>query len=74
MEKFICQYQCNFGEEALFHIVKKWNMHKTELIAGGVTNAGFFEEYSWECDNDFTFEENLNDFIEYINEEEERRI
>jgi hypothetical protein len=49
-------------------------MHKTELIAGGVTNAGLFEEYSWECDNDFTFEENLNDFIEYINEEEERRI
>ena len=56
MEKFIGQYQCNFGEEALFHIVKKWNMHQTKLIAGGVTNAGFFEEYSWEYDNDFTLD------------------
>jgi len=70
MEKFIGQYQCNLGEEALFTIIKR----NRNLFAGGETNAGFFEEYSWEYDNDFTLDENLSEFIEYINEEEERRI
>ena len=70
MLKNIGQYQCNFGEEAVFYIVKS----DSRLLAGGSTNAGFFEEYSWEYDNDFTLDENLSEFIEYINEEEERRI
>ena len=70
MEKYIGEYECSFGEEAIFTIIKR----NSNLLAGGVTNAGFFEEYSWEYDNDFTLDENLSDFIEYINEEEERRI
>ena len=70
MLKNIGQYQCNFGEEASFHIVKR----DSKLLAGGSTNVGFFEEYRWEYDNDFTLDENLSEFIEYINEEEERRI
>ncbi len=70
MDKNLGQFQCNAGEEALFTIIKR----NSKLLAGGLTNAGFFEEYSWEYDNDFTLDENLSDFIEYINEEEERRI
>ena len=70
MDKNLGQYQCNTGEQALFTIIKR----NSKLLAGGATNAGFFEEYSWEYDNDFTLDENLSDFIEYINEEEERRI
>ena len=69
-EKYIGEYECKYGEEAIFTIIKRGS----ELLAGGVTNAGFYEEYNWEYDKDFTLDKNLNDFIEYINEEEERRI
>jgi len=69
-EKYITEYECSFGEEAIFTIIKKG----TELLAGGVTNAGFYEEYNWEYNNDFTLDENLNDFVEYINESEMRLV
>ena len=69
-EKYIGEYQCEFGEEVLFTIVKRGS----ELLAGGVTNTGFYEEYNWEYDEDFTLDENLNDFVEYINESEMRVI
>jgi hypothetical protein len=69
-DKYIGEYECSFGEEAIFTLIKRGS----ELLAGGVTNAGFYEEYNWEYDNDFTLDENLSEFIEYINESEIRLI
>ena len=69
-DKYIGEYGCSFGEEAIFTLIKRGS----ELLAGGVTNAGFYEEYNWEYDNDFTLDENLSEFIEYINESEIRLI
>ena len=69
-DKYITEYECSFGEESIFTIIKRGS----ELLAGGVTNAGFYENYNWEYDKDFTLDENLNDFIEYINESEMRLI
>ena len=70
-EKYIGEYQCEFGEEALFTIVKR---NDNELFAGTICNAGMIEDYECNLDKSFSTDENLNDFIEYINEEEERRI
>jgi len=69
-DKYIGEYECSFGEEAIFTLIKRGS----ELLAGGVTNAGFYEEYNWEYNNDFTLDENLSEFIEYINESEIRLI
>lgn len=69
-DKYITEYECSFGEESIFTIIKRGS----ELLAGGVTNAGFYENYNWEYDKDFTLDENLNDFIDYINESEIRLI
>ncbi len=69
-EKYIGQYQCEFGEEALFTIVKR----DDKLIAGTICNAGLFEEYDWELDKSISTDENLNEFIDYINESEMRSI
>lgn len=69
-EKYIGEFQCSFGEESIFTIIKRGS----ELLAGGVTNAGFYENYNWKCDKNFTLDENLNDFAEYINESEMRVI
>jgi len=70
-EKYIGEYQCEYGEEVLFTIVKRNN---NELFAGTICNAGIIYEYGWKIDDTFSTDENLNDFIEYINEREERRI
>jgi len=70
-EKYVGQYQCEFGEEVLFTIVKR---NDNELFAGTICNAGMIYDYGWKIDKSFTIDENLNDFIEYINEREERRI
>ena len=69
-DKYIGEYGCSFGEEAIFTLIKRGS----ELLAGGVTNAGFYEEYNWKYNNDFTLDENLSEFIEYINESEMRLI
>lgn len=69
-EKYIGEYECSFGEEAIFTLIKRGS----ELLAGGATNAGFYEAYNWEYNNDFTLDENLSEFIEYINESEIRLI
>ena len=58
-DKYIGEYECSFGEEAIFTLIKRGS----ELLAGGVTNAGFYEEYNWEYNNDFTLDENLSEFI-----------
>ena len=70
-EKYIGEYQCEFGEEVLFTIVKR---NDNKLIAGTICNAGLIEDYDWNLDKSFSTDENLNDFIDYINEEEGRRI
>ena len=69
-EKYIGEYECEYGEGVLFTIFKRDN----KLIAGTFCNAGMIEDYEWNLDKSFSTDENLNDFIEYINEEEERRI
>ena len=64
--KYIGEYECEYGEETHFTIIKK----ESELLAGTILNAGFSECYNWEYDEFFSLDENLNDFIEYINESE----
>jgi len=65
-DEFISEYECNYGEETIFTISKRRN----ELIAGTICNTGLVEHYNWEYDKSFTLDENLNDFIDYINESE----
>ena len=69
-EKYIGDYQCEIGEGEIFTIIKRGS----KLLAGGVTNAGFYENYNWKYDKDFTLDEYINDFVEYINESEMRLI
>ncbi len=69
-EKYIGEYECKYGEEVLFTIVKRDN----KLIASTFCNVGMIEDYEWNLDKSFSIDENLNDFIDYINEREERRI
>ena len=73
-EKYIGEYECKYGEETIFTISKKRNnaigSSADELIAGTICNNGLIEHYNWEYDNNFTLDENLNDFIDYINESE----
>jgi hypothetical protein len=42
------------------------------LIAGGSTNCFMFETYKMEIDDCFSFDENLQEFIEMINDEESK--
>ena len=70
-EKYIGQYQCEFGEEVLFTIVKR---NDNELFAGTICNAGMIYEYGWKIDDAFSIDENLNDFIDYINDREQIKI
>tara|TARA_R100000781_G_scaffold68279_1_gene42989 strand:- start:2490 stop:2735 length:246 start_codon:yes stop_codon:yes gene_type:complete len=73
-DEFISEYECNYGEETIFTISKRRNKavgsSADELIAGTFCNAGLVEHYNWEYDKSFTLDENLNDFIDYINESE----
>ena len=69
-EKYIGEYQCEWGEEVLFTIVKRDN----KLIAGTICNAGLIEDYDWKLDKSISTDENLNEFIDYINESEMRLI
>ena len=68
--KYLGQYECSFGEEAIFTIIKRGS----ELIAGGLTNAGFYDDYIWECDKNLTQDRNISDFLEYIDEAEKKLI
>ena len=42
---------------------------KGKFVAGGMTNAGMIEEYEFELDADFSLDENLQAFNEYVTEE-----
>ena len=45
-----------------FTIVKREN----ELVAGSVCNVGLLDHYTQTYDDDFSLNENLEDFIEWI--------
>ena len=68
--ELITEYKCEFGEETIFTIIKKGN----ELIAGTYCNAGLAEHYNFDYDDNFSLDENINDFIDLINESEMRLI
>ena len=51
--------------ENVISIIKREN----DLIAGGCTNCGMIESYKHEIDDCFSFDENLQEFIEKIEEE-----
>jgi len=68
-DKFIGQYLAR-DEETLFHLIQRGQY----LIGGGVCNAGLIEEYKMKSDDNFSIDENIDAFIEYIEEQEERRI
>ena len=42
----------------------------TVLIAGGSTNCGLIEEYEFTIDDSFSIDENMQSFIDEINEME----
>ena len=48
--------------DCCFTIVKREN----ELVAGSVCNAGFLDHYTQTYDDNFSLDENLEDFIEWI--------
>jgi|TARA_Y100000296_G_C5160962_1_gene251802 hypothetical protein len=53
-------------EETLLTMIRRGSL----LIAGGVTNCGLIEEYSFEVDESFSIDENMQFFIEEIEEKE----
>ena len=65
MIKYIGDYE-TIEENHIYSIEKKNNF----LTSSSVFNSGLAEIYKFKIDNDFTLDENLNDFIEYIEEEE----
>ena len=65
IDKHIGQYE-TIEEKNLFTITRRDNI----LIASICFNAGAVEIYKLKIDTDFTLDENLNDFIEYIEEQE----
>ena len=60
---YIGQFTLNDGETVLTMIRRG-----TVLIAGGTTNAGLIEEYNFTIDETFSIDENLQTFIEEIEE------
>ena len=71
--KIIGDYFCSEGDETSFTILRYFK-DGMKLVAVTYCNGGMIEDYKWECEKDFSMDENLNDFIDYINEEERRRI
>ena len=53
-----------------FTIVKREN----ELVAGSVCNAGFLDHYTQTYNDDFSLDENLQNFIEWIEFKETEEI
>jgi len=61
---YIGQFTLNDGETILTMIRRG-----AVLIAGGTTNAGLIEEYVFEIDEFFSIDENLQTFIDEIEQE-----
>ena len=53
-------------DETLLTMIRRGSF----LIAGGVTNCGLIEEYEFKVDECFSIDENMQTFIEEIEEEE----
>ena len=53
-------------EETLLTMIRRGSL----LIAGGTTNAGLIEEYNFKVDESFSIDENMQSFIEEIEEKE----
>jgi|TARA_Y100000034_G_scaffold121989_1_gene166918 hypothetical protein len=51
-------------EETLLTMIRRGGL----LIAGGVTNCGLIEEYEFKVDECFSIDENMQTFIEEIEE------
>ena len=64
-DHYIGQFSLLGEEERVLTMVRKGVL----LIAGGVTNAGLIEEYEFNIDNDFSIDENMQTFIEQIEED-----
>ena len=62
-DKYIGEFTLNDGETILTMIRRE-----DQLIAGGVTNAGLIEEYTFEIEYMFSIDENISDFITDIEE------
>ena len=64
-EHYIGQFILN-DEETILTMIRRGSL----LIAGGVTNCGLIEEYKFKVDECFSIDENLQTFIEKIEEKE----
>jgi hypothetical protein len=62
-EKYIGLFTINSGEDVLT-MIKRDNY----LIAGGSTNYGLIEEFKFKIETNFSLDENLQTFIEEIEE------
>jgi hypothetical protein len=51
-------------EETLLTMIRRGSL----LIAGGTTNVGLIEEYNFKVDESFSIDENMQTFIEEIEE------
>lgn len=60
MEKYIGDLELDNGD--VIAVVKK----NGYLVAGSVTNSGMFEDYKMKYDEDVSLDENLQNFVEYI--------
>ena len=61
-DHYIGQFSLLNNEETVLTMIRRDQL----LIAGGVTNAGLIEEYEFNIDNDFSIDENMQTFIEEI--------
>ena len=62
---YIGQFILN-DEETILTMIRKGSV----LIAGGSTNCGLIEEYKFNIDECFSIDENMQSFIDEINEKE----
>ena len=68
-DHYIGQFTLN-DEETILTMIRRGPV----LIAGGTTNAGLIEEYEFKIDNDFSIDENLQAFVEQIEEDETENV
>lgn len=62
MEKYIGDLELDNGDVVAVVLKNGY------LIAGGATNSGMFEDYKMKYDDDYSLDENLQNFVEYIEE------
>mgnify|MGYP003137956014 CR=1 FL=1 len=71
MNKNTWLYECKSGEQTVFTIIKK----NGQLKAGTVFNVGFCGLYEWDISGGgISLDDDLTDFIDYIEECESMQI